>query len=81
MSNTINELLDEDGVKRVIDELCEDIKDFEALDDLHIVWTVNGKMKSRYYGAMFDLISNMELAKAMLIKRIIVDGVEEHRDD
>jgi hypothetical protein len=64
----IDELLHEDSVKRAIDELCQDIKDFEQIEFVHLLWSKKDEnSKGRYYGTLDSLIANLARAEFLLI--------------
>ena len=66
----LDEILNEDEVKRSIDELCEDIKDFSQVNFVHLLWSKNdGIVKGRYYGELDILLANLERAKFLLLSR------------
>ena len=66
--NSMEEILNEDSVKGAIDELCEDIKDFNELDFVHILWGKrDGLPKGRYYGELDTILANLSKAQFILL--------------
>jgi len=66
--DSVEEILGENSVKDAIDELCEDIKDFEELDFVHILWAKKeGQVKGRYYGELDSLLANLSKAQFLLL--------------
>jgi len=64
----IDEILSEDEVKQGIDELCEDIKDFEQIDFIHLIWAKkDDTAKGRYYGTLDNLLANLIKAQFLLL--------------
>lgn len=68
MSSSIEEILHEDSVKDAINELCEDIKDFEQVDFVHLLWAKkDGIPKGRYYGELDTLLATLAKAQFILL--------------
>ena len=66
----IDEILDEDNIKDAIDELCDDIKDFDKVDFVHLLWGKKDEdVKGRYYGTLDTLLANLEKAKFLILTR------------
>lgn len=68
MTDSMEEILNEDSVKGAINELCEDMKDFGELDFVHILWCKRGGLpKGRYYGELDTILSNLVKAQFLLL--------------
>lgn len=72
MNDKLGDILNEDDVKSAIDELSEDIKDFDKVDFVHILWgkrvdtgeaEIVMDVKQRFYGSDDVLIAELEKAK------------------
>jgi len=74
---TIDEILREDDIKQAISELCEDIKDFEQLDFVHLLWAKKDEqIKGRYYGTLDSLLACLAKTQFLLLKEHSEGGVE-----
>ena len=74
----MDEILNEDSVKQSIDELCEDAKDFEQLDFVHLLWAKkDGATKGRYYGELDQLLAAFSKAQFCLLVREQLDNTED----
>ena len=75
--NSLDEILNEDNVKHCIDELCEDIENFEQVDFVHILWArKDKKVKGRYYGELDTLLANLTKAQYLLLSHEAEGDIE-----
>lgn len=75
---SIDKILNEDSVKQSIDELCEDVKDFDQLDFVHLLWAKKeGVIKGRYYGSLDSLLAALSKAQFCLLVKEQLDNEED----
>lgn len=78
MNSNVNRILGEENVKDSIDELCEDVKDFDKIDFLHIIWGKRNKkgnvdVMQRFFGAEDTLIAELGKAQFAFMKEAICE--------
>ena len=75
---SIDEILNEDSVKQSINELCEDIGNFDQLDFIHLLWAKKeGATKGRYYGSLDNLLAAFSKAQFCLLVKEQLDSEED----
>ena len=76
MDGNIDKILGGEEVKDAIDDLCEDVKDFDKVVFVHIVWGKREKdgsieVNQGFHGSANMLISELDKAKFTFLKEAI----------
>lgn len=79
----IDKVLNEKNIKDSVDELREDIKDFDDIKFMYMIWgnRKDGVVKERYCGNGMTLLASLERAKFALLVDMELGEEDEDEDD
>jgi hypothetical protein len=77
MSDDIEQLLNKDNINSALQEVSEDMKDWDNFGSIVIVYTFDDRTKYRMFGSNAEIIGLLELAKQTFIDRVLYDKEED----
>jgi hypothetical protein len=80
MSDNIEQLLNKDNINSAMQEVSEDMKDWDNFGSIVIVYTFGGITKYRMFGGNAEIIGLLELAKQTFMERVLYAEGDDNDD-
>ena len=80
MKDNIEELLNKDSVTATLQEIAEDVKDWDSFGSIAIVYSTKAIVKYRYFGSNAEVIGLLEMGKQSFLDRILYNDNEVEED-
>jgi len=73
----VDDLFNEQDVHQAVEDFVEDLKDFEKINGVIIIWDKDGVINNRLYGSVTELVGIIERSKYSLMSGELELGDEQ----